>query len=114
MDDPDALLAALLSVLAATPSDVETNAIALAGTDDLILLADDREEATSLLMEGVAGRYGEVVASACVEHQHRRRPLLGCLIRTSGSASEIAYDVRAAYVLATNEPGEDEPPPELF
>ena len=107
------LLRALLSVVAGTATDVPTNALAVAGTD-CVLLTDDRDEATSLLMEGVAGRYGEVVASDCVEHQLKHKPLLGCLVRVDGDASEIAYKIRAAYVLATSSGGSDDPPPGLF
>lgn len=113
MDDPDLLLA-LLSVLAATPSNVDANAIAVAGTD-LVLVTDDRREATTLLLEGVAGKYGQVVASACVQHELKRRDILGCLVRVEGDdVRAAAAKIRTAYALATAEDGGDEPPAELF
>ncbi|TWT73296.1 hypothetical protein [Allorhodopirellula solitaria] len=81
------------------------------GTD--ILVVDAREEATTMIMEAVAERFGEILATESIPSRRRDAgSLLGCLIRIdSGDVDDMAGEVRAAFWLATEpEQGGDKQP----
>lgn len=88
-----------LRLIDAIPSEVEWNVVAI---HLHVLVADSREDATSVIMEAVACQFGTVVAVESIPSQRRGRgPLLGCLISVPGKACDVEGRLRAAYWQAT-------------
>lgn len=76
--------------------------------DGLVFVHDARDESTTIIMEAVAGRFGEVVAVESIPSVRiGYGPLLGCLVRVDGDASEMAGILRGAYAIATTEADPD-------
>lgn len=93
-----------LTIIDSVPQPIPWLAIAV---DDCVFIVDARDEATSIIMEAVAGRFGDIVATESIpSHRADAGPLLGCLIHATCNADEAAGKVRAAYWLAT-EPDQD-------
>jgi hypothetical protein len=105
MDDKT-LCRSLLRVVDSIPSSVEWGVAELAD-DRHIFVYDARDESTSLVLEAIAGRFGEVVALESIPSGRKDNgPLLGCLVRVDGKADEVSGQLRAAYWMATT-PTED-------
>lgn len=94
----------LLSVVAAIPSPVKWHVAALREAD-LLFLADDRDEATALVIESVASQAGDVLAVESLNTTPGTRPLLGCLIRPAVAQDEAAEALRVAYQKAIEATG---------
>lgn len=109
IDLSDGQLASLLEAIAAVPSPVPW-IVAPIRSLRVILLCDDREEATTLLLEAIASEAGIVVASGSTFATASGRELVGCLVRPTSSDLKIAADsLRASYALAIDT-GSNEPP----
>lgn len=89
-----------LTIIDSMPQPVTWTVISV---DRHVLVVDARDEATTMIMEAVAERFGEIIAMESIPSQRRNAgPLLGCLIRIGdGDADEIAGRVRAVYWTAT-------------
>lgn len=95
------LCQSLLYAIAGTPTAVPWSAVAIHPAGCL-LLWDDREDATSLILEAIASESGDVIATASIERGPNRRPMIGVLIRPHESdLDKAAMDLRTRYVLAT-------------
>ena len=86
----------LLSVVAAVPSPVKWHVIALPEAE-LLLLADDRDQATALVLESTASQVGDVLATESLATAASSWPLLGCLVRPAVAVDEAAEALRTAY-----------------
>jgi hypothetical protein len=76
-----------------------------------ILIADSRDEATTVIMEAVASQYGEVIVTESIPSAHSdRASILGCLVKPSGDIEDAVDSLRAAYAIATSEATGDEGP----
>lgn len=104
--NPEILCRRLLRVVDSIPSTAPWGAVEWG--DDCVFIHDRRDESTTMIMESVAGRFGEVVAVESVPSDRADAgPLLGCLVNVASGADEIAGKLRAAYWTAT-EPNRDE------
>ncbi|PHQ35182.1 hypothetical protein [Rhodopirellula bahusiensis] len=104
--NPNTLCRDCLHVVDTVPSDVPWHVIELS---DFILIADARDEASTLILEAVASQFGQVVASESIESNHTDRgTLLGYLVKPSADLADPAGSIRAAYAIATTEATEDE------
>ena len=111
MSDTDdrTTLDALLQAVAAIPAKVDWH-VAPIRAAGLILLADDRDEATLPMLEAIASQHGEVVAVSSVDGTSSGRELAGCLVRPAETDLKKAADsLRLSYALAIDA-GSDEPP----
>ncbi|EMI40683.1 hypothetical protein [Rhodopirellula sp. SWK7] len=98
-----------LRIFDAIPSDIPWGVVAL---ERHVIVADARDESTSMIMEAVASRFGEVIATESLESLRcDGGPLLGCLLTVSGDADDVAGRLRAAYWQATEPCGNDENQP---
>ena len=105
--DTKTLCRSLLNVADSIPSSLPWGVVELAD-DQHVFLHDGREEASTMIVEGVAGQFGEIMATESIASGLKDKgSLLGCLIRVDGNADEVAGKLRAAYWMAT-EPGSDE------
>lgn len=92
----------LLEVVATVPSPVKWHVVVLRDAE-LLLLADERDEATALVIESVANRAGDVLATQSLSTAASSRPLLGCLVRPPVALEEAADALRTAYQAAIEE-----------
>ncbi|MEM9587717.1 MAG: hypothetical protein AAGA03_10600 [Planctomycetota bacterium] len=102
----EALCRSLLRLADAIPSTVTWHVIDLADCRTL-LVVDRRDEATTMIMEAIAGRFGSVIAMESIPSSRDAGPLLGCLIRVPGAADEAAERLRGAYAVGTAEGGKE-------
>lgn len=107
---PANLCRSLLRVVDSIPSTIPYGATEI--SDILVFVHDRRDEATTPIMEAVAGQFGDVVS---VESMPSARgdagPLLGCLIRVTQNADEVAATIRTAYAIATTEENDSDSGP---
>ncbi|MFG0253657.1 MAG: hypothetical protein ACF787_00945 [Rhodopirellula sp. JB053] len=107
--DATALCRNYLRVFDAIPTEVPWSVVAL---ERQVMVVDARDESTSVIMEAVASRFGEILATESVTSARcDGGPLLGCLLNVAGNADDAAGRLRAAYWQAT-EPasnGENQP-----
>lgn len=95
-----------LTIVSSIPSSVNWFAIAV---DDQVLLVDARKESTTLILEGIASKYGEVIAS----HVHEGTPAtggaewIGCLIVPNDDAETVAGKLRFLYNDNTSDSNDD-------
>lgn len=88
-----------LRLIDAVPSEVAWNVVAL---HRHVLVADSRDEATTVIMEAIASQFGTIVTTQSLPSRRRNHgPLLGCLLSVSCDADEIEGRLRAAYWQAT-------------
>jgi hypothetical protein len=77
----------------------------------LVFIHDARDESTTMILEAVASGLGSIVAAESAPSVHDERgPILGCLVRVDGDASDVAGKLRASYALATTT-DDDQPGP---
>ncbi len=109
------LCRSMLGLLDAIPSSVPWHVV----TTDRpawLFIADQRPEASTLELCGIAGGFGAIIAEECF---HSRRStghaIIGAVVEVSSDrdADEAVEELRGAYALATtaanNEPGESGP-----
>lgn len=77
----------------------------------LMLAWDNRPESARSFLEAIAGRYGEVLETDCLDFPDRLS-LIGVLIRpTEADTASVAGRLRADLLLAGNSPDPDTPHP---
>ena len=75
-----------------------------------VLLCDERNEASTLLLDAIASDFGVVVASDSMQATLKNCEIIGCLIQVdSNDLESLADRLRAAYALAIDA-GSNEPP----
>lgn len=98
---------ALLTIVAAIPTDVPWNVVAVHGLG-IVLAWDVREEADSAILDALAGELGEVVASSVDHHDVGGRQIVadrrsaGCRARTDARSTCSRFKRGSA---STNSPG---------
>lgn len=101
------LCQSLLHAIAGTPTAVPWAAVAIHPAGCL-LLWDDREDATSLILEAIASESGDVLATTSIERGPNRRPMIGVLVRPRESGLDAAAaHLRTQYALATTSADDD-------
>ncbi len=103
-------LRSMLEAIAVIPAKVDIH-IAPIYTLGVILLADDRDEASLPIMNAIASQYGEVFVMDSVGGTASGRELAGCLVRPHDETNlkGTADALRMSYVLAI-QAGADEQP----
>jgi hypothetical protein len=107
--DAELLCRSMLALVDAIPSAVPWHVVAV-DRPQWVFIADQRPEASTLELSGVAGGFGSVIAEACF---HSRRStghaILGCITQVSSETDtdEAVEQLRAAYALATSSTGQE-------
>jgi hypothetical protein len=106
MDDK-ILCRSLLRVADSIPSSSQWGVVELAD-DRHVFVHDRREESTSMIMEAVVSRFGNIVAVESIPSARKDHgPLLGCLVNVGSGADDAAGQLRAAYWSATTPTGDE-------
>lgn len=91
---------ALLTIVAAIPTDVPWNVVAVHGLG-VVLAWDRREEADAAILEAVVSEQGPVVASSVHHVSVEGATIIAAMIRPAGDIEEAAGTLRVTYLLAT-------------
>ena len=90
----------VVAIVAQIPSRVEWHVVQ---RGDYVVLCDDRDEATTMLLEAVASQHGDVIATGNRVHAINEREIVGVLVRPDGDVEATAKAMRAGYAIATIE-----------
>lgn len=101
---------ALLTIVAAIPTDVPVNVVAIHGLG-VVLAWDWRPDAQAAILEALARDQGEVVASSVEHHAVGEEQIVAAMFRPPGDLEEAAGTLRATYLIATapDDPIGDDP-----
>lgn len=101
---------ALLTIVAAIPTDVPVNVVAVHGLG-VVLAWDWREDAQAAILEALAREQGDVVASSVDHRSVGGEQIIAAMFRPSGDLEEAAGTLRATYLIATapDDPIGDDP-----
>lgn len=101
MNDTE-LCQSLLSAIAGTPCPVTCGTAAIHPTQ-LVLLWDDRPQASWLTLDAVASEFGVVLTTASIERGPHGRAMTGAILRPRENDLEaVAASLRVRYVNATS------------
>lgn len=101
---------ALLTIVAAIPTDVPWNVVAVHGLG-VVLAWDNREDADAAILEALASEQGEVVAASMDHRDVGGQQIVAAMFRPLGDLEEAAGTLRATYLIATapDDPIGDDP-----
>ncbi|WP_168566859.1 hypothetical protein [Crateriforma spongiae] len=101
-----ATLRIILETLSQAAASVPWHVVAV-DSCGLVALVDLSDDAPHTIAEAVAGRWGDVVATATLETA--TATAWGCLVKPAGDVQQTADRLRAAYALAIDAGGDEGP-----
>jgi hypothetical protein len=107
---PETLCRNYLQILDAIPHDAPWLVLDVGGQ---VLVADRRDEATTIILEPIAEKFGKIAAVVSFTSKHRGGgDWLGVLLDIKGNAEDTAAKLRGAYAFGTTpDPDPDESGP---
>ena len=110
MNEHGQQLTAIMEAVAAIPAKADWH-VAPIRSLGCLFLADDRDEATTIILEAIASKHGEVVAVTSIDVTASGRELLGCLIKPTEMDLEKAADIlRGSYAMGIGAGLDDDKP----
>ena len=96
----------VLATVAQIPAKIDWHVLT---AGEFVVICDDRNEATMLELEAIAGQHGEVVAQGNCNRTASDRELAGVLIRPATNPESATKALRAAYAIATDDNANEGP-----
>jgi hypothetical protein len=99
--NPATICRAVIRLFDSTPTTIPWHVVDLPD-GSLVAIIDGRDEATTMVMESIAGNHGRIVATESVPSvRSAAGAVLGCLVRVDGPADDAAGAIRMAYAIGT-------------